>query len=256
VGLSATPPRSPEFPPRRPPDIVTDQTSAHDRSTATARPAGPAEWRAAGDRPQASSAPSGLMRAQSRPWWLFHAGRARPRLRQQHPPVAGRGPRGRLRFPGFVPPTSARSSAADRPFRWVPFGDPADIHATDAAMKRPLPREPHLHRWLDMAASASPSRAPGTHLLDRPRATATGGLCFNDMVARAELKAPSSSAATTSTRLRGSPNRETEGCATARTPCRTGRSSTRSSTRRRARPGCRSTTAAASAWDTRSTRAW
>jgi urocanate hydratase len=64
-------------------------------------------------------------------------------------------------FPGFVPayirPLFCRGKG---PFRWVALsGDPEDIYKTDAKIKELFPEDAHLHRWLDMAASASPSRA-------------------------------------------------------------------------------------------------
>ncbi|HWJ76161.1 MAG TPA: urocanate hydratase [Kaistia sp.] len=117
-------------------------------------------------------------------------------------------------FPGFVPayirPLFCRGIG---PFRWCALsGDPEDIHKTDAAMKRLFPENADLHRWLDMASEriafqGLPARICWIGLGDRHRA----GLMFNDMVASGELKAPivigrdhldSGSVA--------SPNRETE----------------------------------------------
>ncbi|MDO9524087.1 MAG: urocanate hydratase, partial [Gemmobacter sp.] len=117
-------------------------------------------------------------------------------------------------FPGFVPayirPLFCRGIG---PFRWCALsGDPEDIYATDAAMKRLFPDNQHLHNWLDMARDriafqGLPARICWIGLGDRHRA----GLMFNDMVASGELKAPivigrdhldSGSVA--------SPNRETE----------------------------------------------
>ncbi len=117
-------------------------------------------------------------------------------------------------FPGFVPayirPLFCEGIG---PFRWCALsGDPEDIHKTDAAMKKLFPDNQHLHRWLDMASEriafqGLPARICWIGLGDRHRA----GLMFNDMVASGELKAPivigrdhldSGSVA--------SPNRETE----------------------------------------------
>ena len=117
-------------------------------------------------------------------------------------------------FPGFVPayirPLFCQGKG---PFRWVALsGDPEDIHKTDAKMKALFPAEKHLHRWLDMAAEriafqGLPARICWIGLGERHRA----GLAFNDMVKSGELKAPivigrdhldSGSVA--------SPNRETE----------------------------------------------
>lgn len=117
-------------------------------------------------------------------------------------------------FPGFVPayvrPLFCRGIG---PFRWVALsGDPEDIARTDAKVRELIPDDPHLHRWLDMAAQrirfqGLPARICWVGLGDRHRL----GLAFNEMVRRGELKAPivigrdhldSGSVA--------SPNRETE----------------------------------------------
>jgi urocanate hydratase len=117
-------------------------------------------------------------------------------------------------FPGFVPayirPLFCRGVG---PFRWVALsGDPEDIYKTDAKVKELLPDDVHLHRWLDMARErihfqGLPARICWVGLGDRHRL----GLAFNEMVASGELKAPvvigrdhldSGSVA--------SPNRETE----------------------------------------------
>jgi urocanate hydratase len=117
-------------------------------------------------------------------------------------------------FPGFVPayvrPLFCRGIG---PFRWVALsGDPEDIARTDAKVKELIPDDPHLHRWLDMAAErirfqGLPARICWVGLGQRHRL----GLAFNEMVRNGELKAPivigrdhldSGSVA--------SPNRETE----------------------------------------------
>ncbi|MGW8205015.1 urocanate hydratase (plasmid) [Sphingomonas bisphenolicum] len=117
-------------------------------------------------------------------------------------------------FPGFVPayirPLFCRGIG---PFRWAALsGDPEDIYRTDAKVKELLPDNAPLHRWLDMAREkirfqGLPARICWVGLGDRHRL----GLAFNEMVATGELKAPvvigrdhldSGSVA--------SPNRETE----------------------------------------------
>ena len=117
-------------------------------------------------------------------------------------------------FPGFVPayirPLFCRGKG---PFRWVALsGDPEDIRKTDEKMKELFPSDAGLHRWLDMAGEriafqGLPARICWIGLGDRHRA----GLAFNEMVRSGELKAPivigrdhldSGSVA--------SPNRETE----------------------------------------------
>jgi len=117
-------------------------------------------------------------------------------------------------FPGFVPayvrPLFCRGVG---PFRWVALsGDPEDIYKTDAKVKELIPNNPHLHNWLDMAREriqfqGLPSRICWVGLGERARL----GLAFNEMVANGEVSAPivigrdhldSGSVA--------SPNRETE----------------------------------------------
>ncbi|MFC0445478.1 urocanate hydratase [Pseudidiomarina halophila] len=117
-------------------------------------------------------------------------------------------------FPGFVPayirPLFCEGIG---PFRWVALsGDPEDIYKTDAKVKELIPDDPHLHNWLDMARErisfqGLPARICWIGLKDRARIAKA----FNEMVKTGELKAPvvigrdhldSGSVA--------SPNRETE----------------------------------------------
>jgi urocanate hydratase len=117
-------------------------------------------------------------------------------------------------YPGFVPayvrPLFCRGVG---PFRWVALsGDPEDIYKTDAKMKELFPDHAGLHRWLDMAQQrisfqGLPARICWIGLGERHLA----GLAFNEMVRSGELKGPivigrdhldSGSVA--------SPNRETE----------------------------------------------
>jgi urocanate hydratase len=117
-------------------------------------------------------------------------------------------------IPGFVPayirPLFCRGVG---PFRWVALsGDAQDIYRMDARVKELLPEDKALHHWLDMARAkirfqGLPARICWVGLGDRHRL----GLAFNQMVASGELKAPvvigrdhldSGSVA--------SPNRETE----------------------------------------------
>jgi len=117
-------------------------------------------------------------------------------------------------FPGFVPayirPLFCRGIG---PFRWAALsGNPEDIYKTDQKVKELLPDNAHLHNWLDMARDkiqfqGLPARICWVGLGDRHRL----GLAFNEMVASGELEAPvvigrdhldSGSVA--------SPNRETE----------------------------------------------
>ena len=117
-------------------------------------------------------------------------------------------------FPGFVPayirPLFCRGIG---PFRWVALsGDPEDIYKTDAKVKELIPDDEHLHHWLDMAREriafqGLPARICWVGLGQRHKL----GLAFNEMVRSGELSAPvvigrdhldSGSVA--------SPNRETE----------------------------------------------
>ncbi|MGE4244947.1 MAG: urocanate hydratase [Parvibaculaceae bacterium] len=117
-------------------------------------------------------------------------------------------------FPGFVPayirPLFCRGIG---PFRWAALsGNPDDIYKTDARVKELIPDDPHLHNWLDMAKArikfqGLPARICWVGLGTRHRL----GLAFNDMVKNGEVEAPivigrdhldSGSVA--------SPNRETE----------------------------------------------
>ncbi|MFL5662625.1 MAG: urocanate hydratase [Ktedonobacteraceae bacterium] len=117
-------------------------------------------------------------------------------------------------YPGFVPayirPLFCRGIG---PFRWVALsGNPEDIYKTDAKVKELIPDNPHLHRWLDMAQKkikfqGLPARICWVGLGERAKL----GLAFNEMMASGELSAPvvigrdhldSGSVA--------SPNRETE----------------------------------------------
>ncbi|MBI5499123.1 MAG: urocanate hydratase [Deltaproteobacteria bacterium] len=100
------------------------------------------------------------------------------------------------------------------PFRWVALsGDPEDIKWTDEAVRETVPSDPALHRWLDLAAErvafqGLPSRICWLGLGDRAEA----GLRFNDLVRSGKVKAP---IAIGRDHLDcgsvASPNRETEG---------------------------------------------
>jgi urocanate hydratase len=203
------------------PDMVTDQTSAHDLVNGYL-PAGwtVAQWRAA----QADVSQHVALRAAAAQSCAVHvqslldfqtAGVAVVDYGNNIRQVAkDAGVLNAFQVPGFVPayvrPLFCRGVG---PFRWVALsGDPEDIHKTDAKMKELFAHDRHLHRWLDMAGEriafqGLPARICWIGLGDRQRA----GLAFNTMVKSGELKAPivigrdhldSGSVA--------SPNRETE----------------------------------------------
>jgi urocanate hydratase len=201
------------------PDLVTDQTSAHDPVNGYL-PAGwsIAEWEArrASDPKGVAAAAKASMAAQVRAMLAFHQAGVPTvdygnNIRQTARDV---GVEHAFDFPGFVPayirPLFCRGIG---PFRWVALsGDPEDIYRTDAKVKELMPDDRHLHHWLDMARArisfqGLPARICWIGLGDRHRV----GLAFNEMVAKGELKAPivigrdhldSGSVA--------SPNRETE----------------------------------------------
>jgi urocanate hydratase len=202
------------------PDMVTDQTSAHDPLNGYL-PSGwsleEAEARRAGDPAGVVKAAKASMAVQVRAMLAFHQMGVPTfdygnNLRQM---ALEAGVGNAFDFPGFVPayirPLFCRGVG---PFRWVALsGDPEDIYRTDAKLKELFPQNAQLHHWLDMARTrikfqGLPARICWIGLGDR----ASAGLAFNDMVASGELKAPivigrdhldSGSVA--------SPNRETEG---------------------------------------------
>jgi urocanate hydratase len=118
-------------------------------------------------------------------------------------------------FPGFVPayirPLFCQGKG---PFRWVALsGDPEDIYRTDEAITELFPEDVHLHRWLKMAREKVQFQGlPSRICWLGYGARAAAGLCFNNLVAEGVVKAPivigrdhldAGSVA--------SPNRETEG---------------------------------------------
>jgi urocanate hydratase len=203
------------------PDLVTDQTSAHDLVNGYLPAAWSVErWRAA----QADPGQHASLRAAAAQSCAVHV-RALLDFKAMGIPTVDYGNNIRqvaldagvtnaFDYPGFVPayirPLFCRGKG---PFRWVALsGDPEDIRKTDARMKELFPEDRHLHRWLDMAGEriafqGLPARICWIGLGERQRA----GLAFNEMVRSGELKAPivigrdhldSGSVA--------SPNRETE----------------------------------------------
>ena len=201
------------------PDIVTDQTSAHDPLHGYL----PQGWTMAEWKTKQETAPKEV-EAAARASMKVHV-KAMVDFWNDGIPTLDYGNNIRqiaqdeglenaFAFPGFVPayirPLFCRGVG---PFRWVALsGDPEDIYKTDAKMKELFPENEHLHNWLDMAREriafqGLPARICWIGLGDRHKA----GLAFNEMVASGELKAPvvigrdhldSGSVA--------SPNRETE----------------------------------------------
>lgn len=201
------------------PDLLTDQTSAHDPVNGYL-PAGWTidQWLEGREREpeRVATAAKASMAVHVRAMLDFQAAGVPTvdygnNIRQV---AKDEGVADAFAFPGFVPayvrPLFCRGVG---PFRWAALsGDPEDIYRTDAKVKELLPDNAHLHRWLDMAREriqfqGLPARICWVGLGDRHRL----GLAFNEMVASGELKAPvvigrdhldSGSVA--------SPNRETE----------------------------------------------
>lgn len=201
------------------PDVVTDQTSAHDPLNGYL----PSGW----TMTQAASArkldEAGLIKSAKKSMavqviamlGLQDKGAATVdygnNIRQM---ALEEGVENAFDFPGFVPayirPLFCQGIG---PFRWVALsGNPQDIYKTDAKVKELIPDNTHLHNWLDMARAriqfqGLPARICWLGLGER----AMLGLAFNNMVRTGELSAPivigrdhldSGSVA--------SPNRETE----------------------------------------------
>ncbi len=201
------------------PDLVTDQTSAHDPVNGYL----PSGWTVAEWEEKRVSDPAAVDTA-ARASMATHV-KAMLDFQKMGVPTTDYGNNIRqvafdegvenaFDFPGFVPayirPLFCRGIG---PFRWAALsGDPEDIRKTDEAMKKLFPDNAGLHRWLDMAGEriafqGLPARICWIGLGDRHRA----GLMFNEMVKSGELSAPivigrdhldSGSVA--------SPNRETE----------------------------------------------
>ena len=201
------------------PDIVTDQTSAHDPVNGYL-PSGWSidEWdKKRKSHPEIVAKYAKESMAKHVEAMLAFHGLGIPtvdygnNLRQM---AFDQGVSAAFSFPGFVPayvrPLFCRGIG---PFRWVALsGDPEDIYKTDAKVKELMPNDSHLHRWLDAAQKkikfqGLPARICWLGLGDRDRMA----LAFNEMVRKGELSAPivigrdhldSGSVA--------SPNRETE----------------------------------------------
>ena len=201
------------------PDIVTDQTSAHDPVNGYL-PQGwtMGEWREKreSDPKAVEKAARASMKVQVQAMVDFHAAGIPTvdygnNIRQM---ALEEGLQNAFDFPGFVPayirPLFCRGIG---PFRWAALsGDPEDIYKTDAKVKEILAEDTHLHNWLDMARErisfqGLPARICWVGLGVRHKL----GLAFNEMVRTGELSAPvvigrdhldSGSVA--------SPNRETE----------------------------------------------
>ncbi len=177
------------------PDIVTDQTSAHDPANGYL----PAGWTLAQWEAKRESDPAAVAAAAKKSMVghvqamldfkrmgsavLDYGNNIRQMAKEE-------GLANAFDFPGFVPayirPLFCRGVG---PFRWAALsGDPEDIRKTDAKVKELIPDDPHLHNWLDMAQrkiafQGLPARICWVGLGQRDRL----GLAFNEMVARGEI---------------------------------------------------------------------
>ena len=201
------------------PDVVTDQTPAHDvlmyvpagmdvRQADQLRLNKPEEYHRRSMQSMAKHVQA-MLEFKRRGAEVFDYGN---NLRQR---AYDEGVKDAFEFPGFVPAYIRPLFCEGKgPFRWVALsGDPEDIYRTDEAIMELFPRDKHLHRWLKMAREkvhfqGLPSRICWLGYGERARA----GLLFNNLVAEGIVKAPivigrdhldAGSVA--------SPNRETEG---------------------------------------------
>ena len=182
------------------PDLVTDQTSAHDLINGYLPPGWTvAQWKAAQHDPSqherlTADASQGCA-TQVQAMLDFQAmgiptvdyGNNIRQVAFDH------GVKNAFDFPGFVPAYIRPMFCEGKgPFRWVALsGDPEDIYKTDAKIKELFPNNKHTHRWLDMARErisfqGLPARICWLGLGERHIA----GLAFNEMVRNGELKAP------------------------------------------------------------------
>ena len=182
------------------PDLVTDQTSAHDLINGYLPPGWTvAQWKSAQHDPAqharlTADASQGCA-TQVQAMLDFQAmgiptvdyGNNIRQVAFDH------GVQNAFDFPGFVPAYIRPMFCEGKgPFRWVALsGDPEDIYKTDAKIKELFPNNTHTHRWLDMARErisfqGLPARICWLGLGERHLA----GLAFNEMVRTGELKAP------------------------------------------------------------------
>lgn len=201
------------------PDVVTDQTSAHDpldyvplgltiEQADKLRQSDPAEYRQRALQSMTVHVEA-MLTMQQAGAVVFDYGN---NIRQQ---AFNQGVENAFDFPGFVPayirPLFCQGKG---PFRWVALsGDPEDIYRTDEVVLQLFPEDEHLQRWIKMARERIPFQGLPSRICwlgygERVQA----GLAFNNLVAEGVVSAPivigrdhldSGSVA--------SPNRETEG---------------------------------------------
>ena len=201
------------------PDVVTDQTPAHDvqmyipaklsvSDAAILRQENPEEYERLSMQSMAQHVEA-ILQMQHNGAEVFDYGN---NLRQR---AFDYGVKDAFNYPGFVPAYIRPLFCEGKgPFRWVALsGDPEDIYRTDEAVMELFPEDEHLHRWLRMAREKVPFQGlPARICWLGYGERALAGLKFNEMVAKGILKAP---IVIGRDHLDGgsvaSPNRETEG---------------------------------------------
>ncbi len=179
------------------PDVVTDQTSAHDplsyvpsgmslTAAYQLRQSDPEKYIELSLKTMAKHVEA-MLGFQQKGAIVFDYGN---NIRQR---ALDQGVSNAFDFPGFVPAYIRPLFCEGKgPFRWVALsGDPQDIYRTDEKLMELFPNDAHLHRWLKMAKEqvhfqGLPSRICWLGYGERDIA----GLAFNEMVANGELKAP------------------------------------------------------------------
>lgn len=179
------------------PDVVTDQTSAHDPlsyipngmsfdEVLKLRQKDPAEYQRQARRTMAVHCQA-MLAFQARGAVVFDYGN---NLRQQ---AYDQGVTNAFDYPGFVPAYIRPLFCEGKgPFRWVALsGDPGDLYRTDQAILDLFPEDDHLVRWIRMAQrdvefQGLPARICWLGYGERAKA----GLAFNDLVASGEVSAP------------------------------------------------------------------
>ena len=179
------------------PDVVTDQTSAHEAlmyvptglSVAAADALRKSDPEGYKKRAMASMAQhvQAMLEFQRQGAEVFDYGN---NLRQQ---AYNYGVVDAFEFPGFVPAYIRPLFCEGKgPFRWVALsGDPEDIYRTDEAVSALFPQDDHLQRWLKLAREKVPFQGLPARICwlgygERLQA----GLKFNEMVAQGIVKAP------------------------------------------------------------------
>ncbi len=179
------------------PDIITDQTSAHDFQAYFPNDLSFEEGQRllAKDPDEFARLSAKSMARQCAAMVEFHKRGAivfdyGNNLRQR---AFDEGVEDAFSYPGFVPAYIRPLFCEGKgPFRWVALsGDPEDIYATDRAILELFPEDESLHRWINMAQEkvhfqGLPARICWLGYGERAKA----GLKFNSMVASGELKAP------------------------------------------------------------------